>query len=64
MNWFKQHTDTALVLGAILSAVLWMNGQFNDARKDMNELKCDMMVMKTVMVMKGIMPTDVATNKQ
>lgn len=64
MNWFKQHTDTALVLGAILSAVLWMNGQFNDARKDMNELKCDMMVMKTVMVMKGIMPTDVATSKQ
>lgn len=64
MNWFKQHTDTALVLGAILSAVLWMNGQFNDARKNMNELKCDMMVMKTVMVMKGIMPTDVATNKQ
>lgn len=54
MEWFKKHTDTVLILGSILSCVFWMNGRFN-------QIEEDILVIKTVMVMKGIMPTDLAS---
>lgn len=54
MDWFKKHSDTALILGSILSCVFWMNGRFNQMEKDI-------LVIKTVLVMKGIMPTDLVS---
>jgi hypothetical protein len=56
MEWFKKHTDTALVLSAILGTVIWMNGRFNQIEKDI-------LVIKTVLVMKGIMPTELAVHQ-
>lgn len=29
MDWIKKHTDTVMVIGAIISSMLWMNGKFN-----------------------------------
>jgi hypothetical protein len=57
MEWFKKHTDTALVLSAILGAVIWMNGRFNQIEKDI-------LVIKTVLIMKGIMPSELAVNNE
>lgn len=34
MEWFKKHVDTCIVLGAVLSSVFWMNGNFNKVEKD------------------------------
>lgn len=45
MEWFKKHTDTAIVLTAILGSMLWMNGKFNDLEKDI-------MVIKTAILIK------------
>jgi hypothetical protein len=56
MEWFKKHTDTVMVLSAILGAVLWMNTRFN-------ELDKDIIVIKTVLIMKNIMPCELASNK-
>lgn len=53
MEWFRKHTDTVIVLTAILGSMLWMNGKFNDLEKDI-------VVIKTVLVMKNIMPTELA----
>lgn len=53
MDWFKKHVDTVIVLSGILGAVLWMNSQFNG-------LKQDMAIVKTVLIMKNIMPTELA----
>lgn len=53
MDWFKKHTDAVMVVGAILGAVLWMNGEFNEIRKDLA-------VIKTVLIMKGILPESLA----
>lgn len=53
MEWIKKHVDTVLILGGILGAVLWMNGQFNEIHEDLT-------VIKTVLIMKRIMPTDLA----
>ena len=49
MDIIKKHVDTMVVLGGILSSILWMNHQFN-------ELKQDILIIKTVLIMKNIMP--------
>lgn len=56
MDWFKKHVDTVVVLGAILGSVLWMNGKFNEIEKDMA-------VIKTVLIMKDIMPKELAVGE-
>ena len=60
MDWFKKHTDTVIVLGAILSSVMWMNGKFNEIDSRFSALEKDVAVMKTVLFMKGILPTELA----
>lgn len=53
MELFKKHVDTVIILGSILSSVLWMNGKFN-------ELEKDIIVVKTVLILKQIMPSELA----
>lgn len=53
MDWLKKHTDLVIMLSAFASAMLWMNGKFNDIEKDIA-------IMKTVLVMKNIMPVELA----
>jgi hypothetical protein len=55
MDWFKRHTDTAVILGGIVSSMVWMNGKFNEIEKDVA-------VIKAVLVMKQIMPAELASN--
>jgi len=55
MDWMKKHVDTVIVLGGILASVLWMNGKFN-------QLKKEVAVMKTVLIMKDILPKELAHN--
>lgn len=64
MDWFKKHTDTVIILAGILSAVVWMNSQFSDISKEINDLKTDMAIMKTVLIMKNIMPTELAVKEE
>ena len=64
INWFKKHTDTALILGAFASSIFWMNGKFSDVAKDISELKTDIAVMKTVLLMKNIMPPELCKAAQ
>lgn len=60
MDWIKKHVDTIIVLGGLLSAVLWMNGRFNEVDSRFNALEKDMAVIKTVLVMKNILPSELA----
>ncbi len=60
MEWFKQHVDAVIVLTAIFGSVLWMNTRFNELDRRFAELEKDMAVIKTVLVMKGIMPNELA----
>jgi hypothetical protein len=53
MEWFKKHTDAVMIIGAIAASMIWMNGKFNEIEKDIA-------VMKAVLVMKNIMPTELA----
>lgn len=53
MDWLKKHADTAIVLTALLTSVLWMNGKFASLEKDMA-------VVKTVLIMRNMMPPELA----
>lgn len=55
MEWFKKHTDTVIILGAVAGSILWMNHKFN-------ELEKDIVMIKTVMILKNIMPIELAHN--
>lgn len=55
MDWFKKHLDTVMVLGGILGSMMWINSEFN-------RIKTDLAIIKTVLIMKGIMPETMAKN--
>lgn len=57
MDWLKKHTDLMVMLSAFASAMLWMNGKFNEIEKDVA-------IIKTVMVLKNIMPAELCKNKE
>lgn len=57
MDVFKKHIDTIIILTAFASSVLWMNGKFNDLEKDIT-------VIKTVLILKNIMPTELAAKEE
>jgi len=57
MDFFKKHADTVAVLSAILMSVLWMNGKFNDLEKDI-------VMIKTTLILKNIMPKELAQTQE
>jgi len=52
-DWFEKHSDVVIILTAIISSMLWMNGKFNQIEKDIA-------IIKTVLVMKEILPKELA----
>lgn len=64
MEWMKKHVDTVIILGAFAASILWMNGKFNDVERDIAGLKTEIAIIKTVMIMKNIMPTELAHKEQ
>jgi hypothetical protein len=60
MEWFKKHADTVVILGAVIGSMLWMNGKFNEIDKRFTEIEKDIAVMKTVMIMRNLMPKELA----
>ena len=66
-NWFNKHADTALILASVASSIIWMNGKFNDVDKRFNEvdkkfstIEREVAVVKTVLLMKNILPSELA----
>lgn len=53
MNLISKHADTVVVLSAMFAAFLWMNNKFNTIEKDIS-------VIKTVMIMNGHFPKELA----
>lgn len=64
MEWFKKHVDTVVVLTGILSSMVWMNGKFDNLQNQINDVREQMIVMKTVLLMKDIMPKELAVSTE
>jgi hypothetical protein len=57
MEWFRKHTDEMIVLSGIVCSMIWMNGKFN-------EIENDIAIIKAVLVIKNIMPQEIASNNE
>ncbi len=64
MEWFRKHTDTVIILAAFAASILWMNGKFNDIEREIYNLKTDVAVMKAVLLMKNIMPSELCKKQE
>ncbi len=69
MDWLKKHVDTVMVLSAVISSVIWMNGKFNEVErrvdKQFSDIHQELAIIKTVLIMKNIMPVElVQSNKE
>jgi hypothetical protein len=58
VDWFKKHTDAIIVLTAVISCNFWMNGRLSDLRADIARLDRDIIVIKTVLLLKNIYPQE------
>lgn len=57
MELIKKYVDTAIVLGGILGAMIWISGKFNDIDRRLIRIE-------TVMIMKGIIPSELITKNE
>jgi hypothetical protein len=79
MEGLKKHVDTIVILTGVLASVLWMNASMNnlkedlhkeistlrtDVQKDINLLRNDITIIKTVLIMKDIMPVQLASKEE
>ncbi len=62
-EFFKKHTDTIIVLTAVCGSLIWMNGRFNEIDIRFSNLEKDIAIMKTVLIMQKIMPSELATKE-
>lgn len=64
MEWFRKHVDTVIILGAFGASLLWMNGKFTDIDHRFSDIEKDIAIIKTILVMKNIMPPELCKNKE
>ena len=62
MGWFKKHADAVSIVSVIIAAMIWMNGRFNEVDGRFSSIEKDITMIKTVLIMKNIMPPDLAMN--
>jgi hypothetical protein len=52
----KKYVDTVLVLGGLLSGLIWMNSQFNELGRHFSSIETRLTKIETVLIQKGLMP--------
>ncbi len=61
-SFFKQHIEPIsiciTIIGSIFISTCWMNGKFNEIDKKFYEMHEQIAVIKTVLVMKNIYPSE------
>jgi len=62
-NWFSKHVDTVVVLTAIMSSILWMNGKFSDIEKEIFRIDKEISVIKAILIVRHILPQDLAISE-
>lgn len=65
-NWFKKHSETIAVIIALLSGFLWidskMDSKFDKVDSRLSVLEKDVAVIKSVLVMKNILPSELCAH--
>jgi hypothetical protein len=67
MDWFKEHTDTFTIIASFALCFWNMNEKMNENIKQIDkqfaEIHQELAVMKTVLIMKNLMPAELAQSK-
>ena len=63
-NWLTKHIDTVIILSAFASSIIWMNGKFSEIDSRFNGVEKDISILKTVLIMKNVMPAEFAKNEE
>jgi hypothetical protein len=79
MKIFKDHADSIAIIFTILCSVvggvIWLNGKFNNIDREFFSVRAEMdrrfynleketAIIKTVLIMKEILPKELATSEQ
>jgi hypothetical protein len=56
-DWIKRHADTMVIIAAVVGAAMWMSNKFNDIDRRLIRIE-------TVLIMKGVMPPELAANEK
>jgi len=63
----KQYAETITICMTIITSLLtstfWINGKFNEVDKKFYEMHEQITVIKTVLIMKNILPTELSTHE-
>ena len=64
--WLKKHIDTFIVIGVLSSIMFYfhsnVSGNFKNIDARFNKIEKDLAIIKTVLVMKGILPKELTLN--
>ena len=67
-NWFKKHSETIAVIIALLSGFLWMDSKMDSKFDKVDSRLCalekEMAIIKTVLTMKNILPSELCSNQK
>lgn len=63
MNWFKQHADTIAIVTMIVLCFWNLNEKIWVVGEKINTIEKDLTVIKTVLCMKNIMPSELASKR-
>lgn len=68
MKWFKQHADTVAIIATALIGFYTINekieNRFYTLSKEIASLEKEVTTIKTVMILKNIMPPEFAKNEE
>lgn len=68
MEWFKKHADTIVILGSFAWCFWHLNEKVNDGfiqvNREISHIEKEVAIIKTVMIMKNIMPQELAQKEK
>ena len=68
MDVFKKHYETLTILGGmaaiLVGCCMWINGKFNNIDARFAQVEKDITIIKTVLLMKDILPKELAVKKE
>lgn len=62
-DFFKQYANAIIVLTAVCGSLMWMNSRFNEMDQRFSNLEKEVAIVKTVMIMKNVMPAELASKE-
>lgn len=59
-SFFSKYRDIITFGVSMLGAFYWMNAEFKEVNRNIMQIDSELAVIKTVLIMKNIMPTELA----